>query len=380
MAATAVSSPTPSTRLHDLDAMRSVLMMLGVVLHGANPYRPQSSWLVRDDATAPVLTLVVDAIHLFRMPAFFVVAGYFAMHSLMRRSTEGFLRDRLGRTMVPFVTALILLNLPQTWLLLDPPRAELFLATLREQWVAGRTVGHLWFLVNLALYCAAAAACAGPLRHLATSRWPNRLASPWQLRGVLSVAVLAGLAVAVVDYLGPAWLNTYLLGLVYPIEWLDYAPFFILGLVLYGRSELLSTFASPGILDLFTTGIALVAQWALRENSTTVAGAVALTLHWYVVWNTVRLCFWVFRTFASRPSRTFRYLSDASYTIYLFHHLVVVLVASALLPLSWPALVKFAIVVVLTILSTLIIHHFVILKHPRLQWLFNGRPIQSKTS
>jgi glucan biosynthesis protein C len=373
-----MTAPATSTRLHDLDAMRSVLMMLGVVLHGANPYRPQSTWLVRDEATTPVLTLVVEAIHIFRMPAFFVVAGYFAMHSLMRRPTPGFLRDRLGRTMIPFATALIVLNLPQTWLLLDSPSVPRFLSTLGEQWPAGRTVGHLWFLVNLATYCVVAAICASPLRRLAASSWPDRLVSPWRIRGVLGLAVLIGLGIAIVDFLGPPWLNTYLLGLVYPVEWLDYAPFFIVGLVLYGRATLLSSFARPGMLDLVSTILALALDRALRDTESNIAGAIAIVLHWFVVWNAVRACFWAFRTFASRPSRTFRYLSDASYTIYLFHHLVVVLVATALLPLPWPAIAKFIVVVSLTIAITLGIHHFGILKDPRLQWLFNGRPMPSR--
>jgi glucan biosynthesis protein C len=374
-----MTSPSRGTRLHDLDAMRSILMMLGVVLHGANPYRPGSTWLVRDDATAPLLTLVVDAIHLFRMPAFFVVAGYFAMHSLMRRSTEGFLRDRLGRTMIPFAAALLLLNLPQTWILLDPPSVGHLLSALREQWPAGRTVGHLWFLVNLATYCLVAAACAAPLRRLATAQWPDRLASPWRVRGVLGVGVLFGLGVAVVDYFGPGWLNVYLLGLMYPIEWLDYTPFFMAGLLLYGRGALLTRFAAPGFPDLISTVLALAAEWALRGHESALVGAMVIVLHWYVVWNAVRACFWVFRRFASNPSRTFRYLSDASYTIYLFHHLVVILLATALLSVPSPALVKFALVVGFTIVITLGIHHFAILKYPRLQWLFNGRPMPSST-
>lgn len=37
-------------RLHELDAMRSVLMLLGIVLHAANPYRSSGNWLVADSA------------------------------------------------------------------------------------------------------------------------------------------------------------------------------------------------------------------------------------------------------------------------------------------------------------------------------------------
>jgi glucan biosynthesis protein C len=91
----AARAPAPvaaATRLYHLDAMRSVLMLLGVVLHAVNPYALDGDWLVVDSQRSAVLGWLGAAIHVFRMPAFFVVAGYFAMLMLRRYPAPGFLR------------------------------------------------------------------------------------------------------------------------------------------------------------------------------------------------------------------------------------------------------------------------------------------------
>ena len=62
-------------RIHGLDALRGVLMMLGVLLHCALPYISGSDWPFVDwTATSPNLSLVTDGVHTFRMPAFFLMS------------------------------------------------------------------------------------------------------------------------------------------------------------------------------------------------------------------------------------------------------------------------------------------------------------------
>lgn len=83
--------------------------------------------------------------------------------------------------------------------------------------------------------------------------------------------------------------------------------------------------------------------------------------------------FAVFRHTASRPSRVFRYLSDASYSVYLMHHLVIVALTLALLALDGGPWWKFLLTASLTLACCLDIHHFLILRHPLLAFLFNGK-------
>ena len=71
-----------------------------------------------------------------------------------------------------------------------------------------------------------------------------------------------------------------------------------------------------------------------------------------------RTCFGLFYRFLNGPSHVFNYLADASYSIYLFHHVVVIGLGYALLTLPIPAVAKFGLIVVTTYAVTLALHHF----------------------
>ena len=68
-------------RFHALDALRAAMMLLGLVLHSAASYTRTplgDAWPYHDPHTNVAFDLLVFFIHLFRMPLFFVVAGFFA--------------------------------------------------------------------------------------------------------------------------------------------------------------------------------------------------------------------------------------------------------------------------------------------------------------
>jgi len=81
-------------------------MSLGVLLHTANIYQP--GILARLDVEEHWLFgALSNAIHVFRMPAFFWVAGYFCAMTLARSGPSGLLESRLPRLIVPLLTTLL---------------------------------------------------------------------------------------------------------------------------------------------------------------------------------------------------------------------------------------------------------------------------------
>lgn len=362
-----------AARLHYLDAMRSVLMLLGVVLHSARPYGSRP-WRVKDEASQPLLDGVVWAIHLFRMPAFFVVAGYFAMYLLLRRSSPVFLRERMRRVVVPLLVTLSTFNVVQVWVTTgDGGDAGFLRGALLPAWASGSMVSHLWFLALLAVYFLLVAVFAPPLRGLAryaTAPWGD---SGWLVFLVVGMVVAAPLAVAVAMKLSVTLLETPVLGLLRPYELLLYLPCFAIGMLLQ---------AWPRLFDRFARCTKLLLAWALvggvgayltagRDGVLYhAANIVAMSL---LSWMVVRLVFALFRAWVDRPSRTFAYLSDASYSIYLFHHLVVIVAATALLPLPLGAGAKFLVVLAVATLLPLLAHHFLVRRSSVLGYLFNGR-------
>lgn len=73
---------SPPKRFYDLDALRAVAMLLGIVLHSSVFVRPEAQplWPVHDSTVAddPTYKLVVETIHGFRMPVFFLLSGFFS--------------------------------------------------------------------------------------------------------------------------------------------------------------------------------------------------------------------------------------------------------------------------------------------------------------
>ena len=369
-----VQAPAPgdaAARLYHLDAMRSVLMLLGVVLHALNPYAMDGDWLVADSQRSAALGWLGAAIHLFRMPAFFVVAGYFAMLMLRRSSATGFLHDRLRRTLLPALAVLLSFNLVQVWFLAPAAADGLVLRALLPALRSGDWLGHLWFLVDLAVYCMALAALRPWLRGVWGRRLHAALGRQWVLPALLALAILVPLANAAAAHLAPA-LAGQVAGLVNPEELLDYAPFFVAGCLLQLDRAVLRRFsrAGPGVW----AGGALAGTALALPTTGAAALALAIVARALLAWCLVRIVFAGFLRFTDMPSRTFRYLSDASYSIYLFHHLWVVVVATWLLALPWPAEGKFAVVLGVATALALAMHHFLVRPFPRMRWLFNGRP------
>ena len=97
-----MSSPAEPRR-HDLDALRAVAMLLGIVLHASLAYVPGIPWPVQDSQQTRWLGLLFLVIHGFRMPLFFLVSGYFTAMLWQRRGPMAMLQHRFKRVFVPLV-------------------------------------------------------------------------------------------------------------------------------------------------------------------------------------------------------------------------------------------------------------------------------------
>ncbi len=149
-----------STRYHGLDALRSVAMLLGIVLHACQLFiAPEFIPQVNPAATKTVeesslgTDLLVIWIHNWRMPQFFILAGFFGAMVIERRGGRAFLGDRALR----ILGALLVFHL-------------IFALTLGRPW--GR-IDHMWFLWFLFLASGVALILRWALRdmHLKPLEW-----------------------------------------------------------------------------------------------------------------------------------------------------------------------------------------------------------------
>jgi peptidoglycan/LPS O-acetylase OafA/YrhL len=106
------SSPDPPRpRRYDLDALRAFAMLLGIVLHAAIPFIP---YWQDGDMGGGLLSGIFEFIHGFRMPLFFILSGYFTTMLWRERGLESPLIHRLRRVGLPLLIGLFTI-LPAMW-------------------------------------------------------------------------------------------------------------------------------------------------------------------------------------------------------------------------------------------------------------------------
>ncbi len=339
-------------------------MMLGVVLHAAAVYSPSAHWLVSDPEHDPIFGLLVDAIHVIRMPAFFWLSGYFTALALLRSRPGGYMRRRFLRIGVPLLTAWAVLNPIQ--LILAPDSG----ASIAHG-PAGVPLFHLWFLVDLLVFTSLALLALPGERLLA-------LAALLPSRGFIPLAaffaVLAWLLSAAVRATGFSYSEP--LGLTSAVRLASGLPFFAAGLLMYPRRETEDAFQSvPSYLWLATIPMLLWLK-PMVEAEFDLISEPALLASIFVTFITIGSVIRCFRQLFGAISPNMRFWSDASYTVYLFHHLVVMFVALSLISLAWAAPIKFLITCTVGLALPLALHQIVVRRSILLGFLFNGKPAE----
>ena len=356
-----------SKRYDDLDALRGILMILGIVLHSANIFSP-NVWAIQNSETSVSYQNLVDFIHAFRMPAFFIVSGFFLHYSFQRHGAKIIRNQRLPRILIPLVVTAITLNSIQYSFLHAPSD----LLTL-QYWIAGKWASHLWFLNVLIYYFAFAYLCfhyipkvldylSAPLLPL-FRRYPSL---------IIFVMPLISLAALKISYLVPeSSSERYYFSIA---EAIKYAPYFIFGLFIHGVSELRSRFLSLGLcLILMATWTGITVLEVFVDNR-----ILDYLQDQYLSWGLSAACFAFFHRFITQSHTVFTNLSNASYSIYLFHHICVIAYGSMIIALDIPTFIKFLMVMTLTFMTTYLIHGQLVSKINMLSYLFNGKTIQRK--
>src|SRR4029453_10331219 len=98
-----VMQPTAASRYHALDALRAAMMFLGIYLHAVVAYSPNGGWPFKQPQLTTTLDYSTILIHVFRMPAFYVMAGFFAALLLQRYGSRRAIANRFWRIAGPFL-------------------------------------------------------------------------------------------------------------------------------------------------------------------------------------------------------------------------------------------------------------------------------------
>ncbi len=376
-------------------------MLLGIVIHASIPYfSPKGNplWPV-DGEQSLVLWVVYESIHVWRMPAFFLLAGFFAHLLLERRTTRAFIRNRIGRIAVPLIIfwPIMMAIVPAVWVYgwtteFAFPTEQ----TGQPDTIAALPLFHLWFLYYLLVQYTALLVYRAIGSGLSVARPLGRLVGrvTFARFPILLMVIAAALQIAGAGQQTFAW---------WPIScahFLYCSLFFLFGYGLHGRPHLLEQLkASLVIGSLLTVGglcfliqltfTALGFDAAVRGAISLVpvfSAITALTTGLTATCWTICLVGLTERLLKS-PSSVVRWLVDSSYWIYVMHLPVVAFFTFWLANLdrqdrlreltgvAWSPESKFLLATVLTLAIGLATYQCLV-RHTPINNLLNGRRSQ----
>jgi fucose 4-O-acetylase-like acetyltransferase len=354
-----------------MDALRASTMLLLVPVHAA-------ALLAQNGHRGGWATAVYWLVHVFRLPLFFTMSGFFLAFMLGRKGLRQTARNRTLRIVVPLLLGLLTV-VPLT--VFAAERSGIVLS-------AGRGVptgspftfepGFLWFLWYLLIVdCAAVAlfltapgavsAVASAIRQL--------IRRPAVGIAMFSLPTAAALWPEQNWVAAPA-VDTFVPAL--PVL-LYYSLFFALGATLCVHRDLVSAarahawrWTACAVCATVPAALLFSLHNAPAYGSRPEVHAAALLIYATATWTTLIALVGLADRYARRPRPVVRYMADASYWIYLSHMPSVVLLVAAVGATALGTASQFALVTLGSLAVSLLTYPLLV-RYTLVGRLLNGR-------
>lgn len=376
-------------RLHYMDNLRAIVMVIGVFFHSALAYSPflHPIWLSADPVTSSYIDYPINFLHIFRMPLFFVVAGFFAALLIERRGVGAMLKNRSLRVLLPFVIfwPLVILGIiiPVNWALENvqhlSPLLQFIAWTKTSPDAPPRPPGtaHLWFLYYLIFFYVLTVLCRlGMGRLLMLQALKTKLLSMHPLAAILLLPLMLvpGLSLGLVPYPAPDSFIPQLWALGF------FGLFFAYGYMIYSSMRMIDYFHRLWPILLLASLLLFVRFQILLPAEITLEYQ---NPHWPVRIQLI-LCLAYIAVFMSvvglacakhllnERNIFMHYMSDASYWIYIVHVPIIFMIQYTLMDQPWGVLYKYSISAFGTLLIC-VLTYFLLVRWTPIGWLLNGR-------
>ncbi|NOU50019.1 acyltransferase family protein [Pseudoalteromonas sp. JBTF-M23] len=375
------------TRYHFMDNLRAHALLLGIFYHAALAYSPfmHNLWFTSDAHPSYVFDLFSHWLHLFRMPVFFVIAGFFAHFLLNAKGSKAFLWHRTKRIALPFLIFLPLLTLAFVvalkWAASTVTNLPAIFSAFSHMKDPQLSSMHLWFLWNLFGFCLVFALL---WQRKMILDYPFKLLSkPISIIVLLPFIISCSLYFQYVPFSSPDKLRIELWSYGF------YGVFFLFGASLYTNLELLEKL-KPYAKYLFIIGVVSYSVYVhrlpepmsiekvihfIQLGEATAQGTEHLLT---VLVQSVSVVSWSLLAivlayqFMAQTNALCRYISDASYWVYLIHFPVLMFVQIPLIDASVSVFVKYTISVLITLLICFL-SYFLFVRHTFIGLFLNGK-------
>ena len=367
-------------RYYGLDALRGGMMLLGIVLHSATFYLaapPPHVPIQTDPSKSLVMDAIFDLIHVFRMPTFFVLAGFFTALLVEKRGVAGAYRNRAARIAAPLVAGFFTVLPLSLLFMLDfalsvryglhglLPALQDLERLERDSRAQGMPSGvpilHLWFLLYLCYFYLlipfARMLVRWSLPHEA--RVGRFLGSPFALPVFALVTALT-----LWPYPGAQVFGEFIFLGLSPPAFAYYGFFFVLGYVYHhyraSTANLVHYMRWSAALAVLLFPLTIYASHLEYAHRGAEVGyhVMAVVLHAFCTWSLIWFLVGIALRFFDRPTPWALYASQSAYWVYLLHLPVICFMAWLLVPVDVHALVKFGVVAIVTTVVCFGTYHY----------------------
>jgi hypothetical protein len=365
------------SRRTDLDVLRIAICASVILAHALLIFAAEPRYHLKSAEPSFIASVLYEFMRATTMAFFFVLAGWSALASLRGRTPERFVLERIIRLLAPLAAGIVLFGSVIKYIELSHGR-DMGLHGIRlvEPLTIGffeffpRNLGrlkqltwsHLWFLGYLFL----SSVILLPLLLMLVRRAQNMVAPSAAV--VYAPALLMAAVLAVFNGYWPFLPN--LIG-----DWTNFAYFALCfaigaGMAAWPGFETRLQAEAPRMLLLM-----LVAFTGLIVCGESTAGRAFVAL---TAWGAIGAGLGYAARLKPAATPMLAYLSEATLAVYILHHVPLLLLGAALLPLAIPVWIKIVAISVLTSLITLAAYHWLVRPWPPIRLLMgmsSGRAV-----
>jgi fucose 4-O-acetylase-like acetyltransferase len=380
--------------------VRSFAVVLGVFFHSSLSFVPVFiGWAVMDISTSQLVSPIALVSHSFRMPLFFLIAGFFMHRALQNKSWQQVLKIRLVQLGVPFILGWLLFKplLVGGWITgnasmrgeADPISGLAEGFAIFSQLPDGLLIGtHLWFLYYLLLVSGLALMLRSIFTAFELNQWISTcMASIKHLHPCLTIFLASVPTSGCLWFMFHWGLDTpdksliphlpvlVIYGIVFLFGWIASRFNLLENDIQFSKSVCLMWFVSV-VMSLFLIRYESqqgLPNYMLLKTSFVISYAV-------MMWSSITLTISLSKCGFQTRNAIVESLSQASYWIYLIHLPIVIWlqIAFAELPMHW--LIKLIAIASITLFISLMTYQ----NWVRSTWfekILNGKlanPVDSK--
>lgn len=375
-------------RIYFIDNIRWFIISLVVILHSAITYSNMGRWyyyepVKLDLASTMFFGIILTFTQAYSMGLLFLIAGYFVPGSLDRKGLGRFLRDRAMRLGIPALIYMLFIYpaidyclLAFQWTVPRPSVTKYLLEYIQSLNFLGES-GPMWFALALLIFSAIYAAHQQQISPI-TERLNPKGELPRHIAVAKTVLLISAgaFAIRLVQPIGTALMNMQL-GF-----FSSYIILFIIGITAYRNNWLLRIPYSQGMIwfkaaliggSIFWLVIMILGGIVNSGDFSKYEGGPYWQSAAYALWESffcVGTCLGLIVLFRERMNwqgKWARFMSVNSFSVYLFHPPILILVSLALRELAWHPIAKFIVSSAIAVPLCFLASHFIFRRFPLLK-------------